>query len=249
LYPFYNIINLRKEGKTTEGENMKKVFFFVLVCGLCVTVFAQVTETGTKPESTTPASPAMDALQTAYALAQYGYANSSASALIGAAEILARTQTQDMNKPGEQTGQAEDAASKAEKPQYTAANLLADGRRLAGRDNTMLAWAKKVEDALKIQTKGAVGGPRRQIDRVAALSTITYRVDFRANELAEIVVIGDGDTDLDLYVYDANGNLVTYDEDYTDRCYVSFVPRFTLPFIIRVVNRGRVYNQFVIATN
>jgi len=228
---------------------MRKVFFFVLVCGLCVTVFAQVKETGTKPESTTPASPAMDALQTAYALAQYGYANSSASALIGAAEILVRTQTQDMGKTGEQTGQTADAGNKDAKPQYTVANLLADGKKLAGKDNNLLAWAKKVEDASKITTKGAVGGPRRQIDRVAALSTITYRVDFRANELAEIAVIGDGDTDLDLYVYDANGNLVAYDEDYTDRCYVSFVPRYTLPFIIRVVNRGRVYNQFVIMTN
>jgi hypothetical protein len=228
---------------------MKKVFFFVLFCGLCVTLFAQLKETDTKPESTTPPSPAMDALQTAYALAQYGYANSSASALIGAAEILARTQTQDMNKSGEQTGQTADAANKAQKPEYTAANLLADGKKLAGRDNVLLAWAKKVEDALKITTKGAVGGPRRQIDRVGALGTITYRVDFRAYELAEVAVVGDGDTDLDLYIYDANGNLVAYDEDYSDRCYVSFVPRFTLPFFIKVVNRGRVYNQFVIATN
>jgi len=228
---------------------MKKVFFFVLFCALCVTVFAQVSETGDKPASRTPASPAMTALQTAYALAQYGYSNSSASALIGAAEILARTQTQDANNQGEQTGQAADPGNKTGKPEYTAANLLADGKRLAGRDNVLLAWAKKVEDAMKITTKGAIGGPRRQIDRVSALSTITYRVPFRANELAEIAVVGDGDTDLDLYVYDGNGVLVAYDEDYTDRCYVSFVPRYDLNFIIRVVNRGRVYNQFVIATN
>jgi len=226
---------------------MKKILFFVLYCGLCVAVFAQVRETGTKPESATPVSPAMDALQTAYALAQYGYANSSASALIGAAEILARTQTQAMNKAGE--GQTADTSNKPPKPEYTADNLLADGKKLAGRDAAMLAWAKKVEDALKITTKGAVGGPRYQIGRVAAFSTITYRVDFRANELAEILVVGDGDTDLDLYVYDINGNLIAYDEDYTDRCYVNFVPLRTLPFTIVVKNRGRVYNQFSIATN
>jgi len=228
---------------------MKKLFVIVLFCALCVTVFAQVSETGEKPASPTPSSPAMDALQTAYALAQYGYANSSASALIGAAEILARTQTQEANNQGEQKGQTPDADKKVEKPKYTAANLLADGKKLAGRDNALLAWAKKVEDSLKITTKGAIGGPRYQIDRVGAGGTITYRVSFRPYELAEIVVVGDGDTDLDLYVYDINGVLITRDENYSDRCYVSFIPYVNLPFSIVVKNRGRVYNQFAIATN
>lgn len=226
---------------------MKKVFFFVLFCVLCVTVFAQVKETGEKPEGT--ASPAMDALQTAYVLAAYGYSNSSASALIGAAEILVSTQSQPMNINGEQKGQAADAVTKTEKPRYTIANLLADGKKFAAGDRVLLAWAKKVEDASKITTKGAVGGPRYQIDRVSAGGSLAYQVSFRANELAEVIVVGDGDTDLDLYIYDINGTLIVYDENYSDRCYVNFIPRLTLPFTIVVKNRGRVYNQFTIATN
>jgi hypothetical protein len=67
--------------------------------------------------------------------------------------------------------------------------------------------------------------------------------------LAEIVVVGDGDTDLDLYVYDANGNLIEYDEDYSDDCCVSWVPLWTGAYTIRAVNRGRVYNRFTITTN
>ena len=70
-----------------------------------------------------------------------------------------------------------------------------------------------------------------------------------ANELAEVLVSGDGDTDLDLYVYDSNGNLIAKDIDYSDDCYVRWIPAWTGRFIIRIVNRGPVYNRFVILTN
>ena len=69
------------------------------------------------------------------------------------------------------------------------------------------------------------------------------------NEIAEILVSGDGDTDLDLYVYDENGNLITSDTDYTDDCYVRFCPKWTGPFRIKIVNRGGVYNNYIILTN
>ena len=70
-----------------------------------------------------------------------------------------------------------------------------------------------------------------------------------ANFLAEVVVSGDGDTDLDLYVYDSNGNLIAKDDDYTDGCYVRWRPSWTGRFIIKIVNRGPVYNKYVLMTN
>ena len=72
---------------------------------------------------------------------------------------------------------------------------------------------------------------------------------FWASELAEVCVSGDGDTDLDLYVYDANGNLIGSDTDYTDECVVRWVPAWTGTFIVKVVNRGALYNNFAIWTN
>ena len=69
------------------------------------------------------------------------------------------------------------------------------------------------------------------------------------NELAEVCVSGDGDTDLDLYVYDSNGNLIGSDADYSDDCVVRWVPAWTGEFTIKVVNRGAVYNNFAIWTN
>jgi hypothetical protein len=53
-----------------------------------------------------------------------------------------------------------------------------------------------------------------------------------------VAVVGDGDTDLDLYVYDPYGRLVGYDDDPTDACLVQFNPRYTGTYTIKVVNRS-----------
>lgn len=96
---------------------------------------------------------------------------------------------------------------------------------------------------------GAVGGPKQTVDRIDAYSTKSYAAMFRAGEQAVIILVGDGDTDLDLYVYDENGNLIAEDEDSTDRCVVTFRPRWTGWFTIKVVNRGCVFNEFVMRSN
>lgn len=228
---------------------MKKLLIVALVFLLGMPLFAQVGASGTKPDSDTTSTPAIDALQTAYALANYGYKADSASALLCAAEIIAQTQTQALaSKPAAKDEKA-DAAKKAEKPEYTVANLLAAGKKLAAGDKTMLAWADSIDKASKTKTRGAVGGPRYQVDKIGAFGTLTYTLAFKANEVAEVLVCGDGDTDLDLYILDQNGNLIAYDERYGDDCYVRFVPKWTGNFSIIVKNRGRVYNRFQIATN
>lgn len=96
---------------------------------------------------------------------------------------------------------------------------------------------------------GALPGPKATREVVSADSTDTYSVIFEGLERAEIAVIGDGDTDLDLYVYDEFGNLIESDDDSTDQCYVTFFPRRTGRFTIRIVNRGSVYNRYAIVTN
>jgi hypothetical protein len=68
--------------------------------------------------------------------------------------------------------------------------------------------------------------------------TDVIKATIYVGHLAEVVVIGDGDTDLDLYVYDRAGRLVGYDDDPTDRCYVRFHPSTTGSYTIKVVNRS-----------
>jgi hypothetical protein len=229
---------------------MKHVFFsLVIICGFCVSSYAQ----DDKTVSNQPVSPELAAIQTANSLAKYGYSNYSASALIGAAEILGKVQTRELKAESVEKGEtAENAGIKTDKPEFTPTRLLADAKEFAAAagDATLLAWTEKVEKSLGDKTtRRAEGGPKYTKDQVSANSTDSYTVRFRAGELAEIVLSGDGDTDLDLYVYDANGNLIAKDDDYSDDCYVSWVPKWTGAFTVKVKNRGSVYNRYTLVTN
>ena len=96
---------------------------------------------------------------------------------------------------------------------------------------------------------GAVGGPQMGSTQVKAEATDAYVVQFEAGQSAEVAIVGDGDTDLDLYIYDENGNLVASDLGSTDSAYVSWTPKWTGAFRIEVKNRGSVYNEYAIVTN
>ena len=79
-------------------------------------------------------------------------------------------------------------------------------------------------------------------------TTDVHKATIYVGHLAEVAVIGDGDTDLDVYIYDQAGRLVGSDEDETDRCYVRFFPRTTGIYTIKVVNRSPdLSNAYVIA--
>jgi hypothetical protein len=74
----------------------------------------------------------------------------------------------------------------------------------------------------------------------------TFYECFWQGEWSRVALIGDGDTDLDLYVYDPFGNLVGCDTDYTDWCEVTWFARVGGTYRIVVLNRGSVYNEFTI---
>ena len=128
--------------------------------------------------------------------------------------------------------------------------LISGGRRTLG------AWvlAAAVAAGATATTAGrcragALPGPKMTAERVAAHTRDHYFVTFAGGKIARVAVSGDGDTDLDLYVYDENGNLVASDVGTTDRAVATWTPRWTGPFTIRVVNLGNVYNEYRITTN
>ena len=191
----------------------------------------------------------ISALQTAAGLAKYGYTNYSASALVEAAKIFAETKTQPLDVEAEH-GRTESVTEKSNPVSFEPAQLLADAKKFAGKDKAILAYIKRVEKSIVSgSTRGAVGGPKATKEIVLGKDVDSYKIKFWAKELAEVCVSGDGDTDLDLYVYDENGNLIESDTDYTDECVVRWVPAWTGTFIIKIVNRGALYNNYVIWTN
>jgi hypothetical protein len=92
-------------------------------------------------------------------------------------------------------------------------------------------------------------GPYAHVDVVNADSTDVYRMTFRGGEAAVLRVIGDGSTRLDLYIYDENGNLITSAVGPGDVCRADFHPLWTGPFVIKIVNRGYVWNRYTLLTN
>lgn len=116
---------------------MKRLTCFVVVALTAVSLFAQTQpKPRDKPAAEQKPSDALSALQTAYNLAKYGYSNSSASALICAAEILVQTSTSALGSSGTQS--AASGPSAVTTPEYTPANLLADAKKLAGKDKWTL---------------------------------------------------------------------------------------------------------------
>jgi hypothetical protein len=81
---------------------------------------------------------------------------------------------------------------------------------------------------------------------VAAHSTDTWTLFLHAGVPATIFVTGDGDTDLDVFLYDENGNLIDSDTDLTDRCIVGVTPRWSGSFTLRVQNLGPIANVYSI---
>jgi hypothetical protein len=81
--------------------------------------------------------------------------------------------------------------------------------------------------------------------RVQALQTWTMSWDNPSAGLVGISIVGDGDTDLDLFVFDSSGRLIKKADGPSDREGVLILaPRGNLTIVVQ--NLGIVYNDFVI---
>lgn len=78
----------------------------------------------------------------------------------------------------------------------------------------------------------------------------SYQEWFVSGEQATAVVSGDGDTDLDLYVYDEFERLICSSESNIDDEICQWTPTFNnigaRRFKIKIKNRGSVYNNYTI---
>lgn len=72
---------------------------------------------------------------------------------------------------------------------------------------------------------------------------MVYKIEFLSNanpalKAAEFGIIGDGGTDVDIEVYDANGKMIASDTNYSDIAFVRWAPNQTQIYTIRVKNLG-----------
>jgi hypothetical protein len=96
---------------------------------------------------------------------------------------------------------------------------------------------------------GRIPDPAIDVETVDAYCSRTYYIDYYGGIKAEVGVIGDGDTDLDVKVYDEWGRLVAQDLSYSDRCYCDWYPSRRGTYRIVVENLGNVWNRYTLITN
>ncbi|MFC4725355.1 hypothetical protein AB6B38_09435 [Glycocaulis abyssi] len=128
----------------------------------------------------------------------------------------------------------------------SAADMLDEARVLARGDEALGGLIEEVEaDA----ARGRVGGPGRATGWVGARSVTSYNITFRGGERAAVWANGPGRTDLDMYVYDSNGNLICRHIDYSDRMSCFWTPRWTGNFRVEIRNLGGVGVSYNMVTN
>lgn len=226
--------------------NLNKLAASLVMLG-AVTAFAQPADSrgGDNKGDNKPATGAaqtVETVRTANELVRYGDAAKDPLALITAARMLKGAGLQQAKE--ERVGPA--STEKKDKAVATEVDaVLARAKALSAGRPDLIALA---DDVAKSGARGAVDGPARHIDVVGGRQTDQYRVTFRGGEPARVLVSGDGDSDLDLYVLDENGNQICKDDDATDDMVCGWTPKWTGQFMLRVVNRGSA-NRYVIIHN
>jgi len=236
----------------TYGKMLLGVAAAALMSGTALAQTAPDTKATNVSASTaapTPQAMGVEHAALAATLASYGRSSNDPVALMVAGQIQASVGATD--KPREKTSDGDGvagtpAAKSGTGVALTPAALFAEARTLAGSDKALVA---QIDRAAARQSKGAVNGPVRHFDSVNAQTNDWYTIAFRAGESARVAAIGDGDTDLDLRVYDANGNLVCSDTDATDRTVCGWTPAWTGTFRVKISNLGNVYNRYTLLTN
>lgn len=179
-------------------------------------------------------------------LIDYGRANKDALALIAAAQILKQSPARTVDQSKTSEGGQDDAGKTSGGGDYSADAALASAAEIAGQNPTLTGL---IGDVRESSSRGRAQGPAVHRDSVRARATDVYDITYTGGDRAEVGVIGDGDTDLDLYVYDENGNLICKDDDRTDTMACSWRPRWTGPFRVKIKNLGNVHNNYTLLTN
>ncbi len=191
-------------------------------------------------------SAAVQALATADSLAIYGIQQSDPVALIQAAKMKKAAPAKALEAAKKTEGAGAKGADKGTGYDLSADALLARAEGMAAGNATLQAL---IADAKSTKSRGATRGPTVHSDTVLAGNTDSYTISFRGGEEAAVLVSGDGDTDLDLYVTDENGNTICTDTDASDTMLCRWTPAWTGPFGIHIRNLGRVYNNYKLAVN
>lgn len=113
----------------------------------------------------------------------------------------------------------------------------------------VLALAAAGAIAAGLAYGGGVDGPMRGERVIPGNGTHEHQVRFQGGQQAIVIVSGDGDSDLDLRVYDGNNNVVCEDADDTDLALCGWRPTYSANYRLRIRNIGHTANRYWLRTN
>lgn len=217
---------------------------FVALAGAALLVPASIA--AQDPGAAAAASAAVTQVQrldTAAQLAAYGREMKDPYAMIAAARMeMAVAPASADYKPVAKSG-AKDAHVGDHKAHGTA--YLDEATAMARGDKTILAAI----DSTRSGVRGATCGCKIGYYRAQAGDVHRYTISFRGNELAELLIVGDGYSDLDVAIYNQYGKLVKSDNGSSTRAYASWYPSTTAPYMIEVSNVGSNVSTYRLTTN
>jgi hypothetical protein len=177
-------------------------------------------------------------------LLAFGRKTKDPVALIVAVRVMKAVGSREAERKPERRD-APEADQKSGQP-VSADSVLGEARDLAKGDKIV---ALLIDETAAMGSVTAEGQPRTHQDTVQPGATDVYAVVFTGGQLAEAGIAGDGDSDLDLLVYDENDHLVCRSAGSSDREYCRWWPRWTGAFRIEIQNLGMAPNLYRLATN
>lgn len=187
-------------------------------------------------------------------LYQVGLANKDALTVLTAARLTSSVALQDgpdlrVERQAEGGAVAPPDSGEESEPHAGPVNanaMLAAARSLAGEDDLILSL---IEDAEVEGARGRVGGAIQRLSRLPGGLTDVWEVPFYGSAQSEVAIIGDGDSNLDVLISDANGNTICVDVSASDKMMCDFVPAENGYFYVSVQNKGDAKNSYYLLTN
>lgn len=131
-------------------------------------------------------------------------------------------------------------------PPPTAEEMFKLAAELAAGDAAMLAM---IADQQAEVSRGAIGGVKQWASRIGSGYTDVWEIAFEGSAPAEVAIIGDGQSNLDMVLTDENGNVLCFESSPDDQAYCDFVPAWDGNFYVSVENTGNDRNTYYLVTN
>lgn len=185
-----------------------------------------------------------------YAFAHVLFAQSAASkdtlAMLTAAKLAGAVDLNPVQRSPQTTGSPTANQPDTRKAPLDAATMLTATHALIAQDDTLIALLTEAETANTLIRAGTANASAHSL---SAGQTNIFKLPFDGETLAELAIIGDGDSNLDLTVTDATGKIICADPAPADIAHCAFAPAASGYFTATVQNHGPGINSYLLLSN